>query len=68
MDPETRKRALTKLSLIRNQVGYPSDPDTYSTLSIDSLNYFNNMINARYYSFNNSAAGIGQLADRNQWK
>jgi len=68
MDRETRARALAKLKLIKNQVGYPEDPDTYSTLTISATNYFSNVMNSRKYSFDKSASGIGQLADKNQWQ
>ena len=68
METKTRARALAKLSLIRNQVGYPANPDNYTDLSITPENYFDNVMNARLYAFNKAASGIGEPADKNQWQ
>lgn len=68
MEQETRMRALAKLKQIRNQVGYPQNPDNYTSLQISATTYFENVMNSRFYSFNKTASGIGQLADKDQWE
>lgn len=68
MEEETRAKALAKLKLIRNQVGYPENPDNYTSLTIESNTYFENVMNARLYAFQKLASTIGQLADKDQWE
>lgn len=49
MDPTTRARALQKLSLVSNQVGYPQNPANYSDLPLSPLTYALNTIHAQRY-------------------
>lgn len=68
MDNTTRANALQKLEMIRNFVGYPDDPDTYSTLSLSPSEYFNNVVATKSYNFVAAASGIGHVADRDAWQ
>eukprot|EP00735_Rhodelphis_limneticus_P004883 TRINITY_DN1653_c0_g1::TRINITY_DN1653_c0_g1_i1::g.17860::m.17860 TRINITY_DN1653_c0_g1::TRINITY_DN1653_c0_g1_i1::g.17860 ORF type:complete len:741 (-),score=172.88,sp/Q4PZA2/ECE1_MOUSE/34.97/2e-126,Peptidase_M13_N/PF05649.8/4.3e-80,Peptidase_M13/PF01431.16/2.6e-65 TRINITY_DN1653_c0_g1_i1:396-2618(-) len=42
LDDYTRKASLDKLSKVRNKVGYPDDWQDYSSLRMNSLNFFDN--------------------------
>jgi len=67
MDPTTRARALQKLSLVTNQIGFPQNPSNYSALILSPTTYFTNTIGAQSYEFIKQVQGIGQPADKQKW-
>eukprot|EP01087_Luapelamoeba_hula_P021099 TRINITY_DN7310_c0_g1_i1.p1 TRINITY_DN7310_c0_g1~~TRINITY_DN7310_c0_g1_i1.p1 ORF type:complete len:675 (-),score=132.16 TRINITY_DN7310_c0_g1_i1:70-2094(-) len=68
MDPTTRERAIKKLSLVSNQVGYPAKPKTYSNYPLRSDAYAANLIVAQTLSFIKQMDSVGKAADRNEWE
>lgn len=44
MDPTTRQRALTKLSMVTNMIGAPTNPKNYSVSVISFHNLFLRML------------------------
>jgi len=67
MDPTTRARALTKLSEVTNQVGYPQNPSNYTHLPLSTTTYAENTFNAQSYQFISQVKSIGQPANKQKW-
>jgi putative endopeptidase len=68
MTPETREKALDKLSTLRVKVGYP-DPgkwETYEEVEIGD-SYFDSVLSAANASIRESLAEAGQPVDREEW-
>ena len=67
MSNETKKKALEKLAAITVKVGYPDKWKDYSSLKIVPDNYFQNVRNARAFSFNYNLNKIGKPVDKAEW-
>lgn len=67
MDAPTRTRALEKLALITNKIGYPDVWRSYDGLSIDRASYAGNALAASAFEARRQLAKIGQPVDRNEW-
>lgn len=67
MDNTTRQRALDKMNLMDNLIGYPSNPRNYSDLPISTNEFFINTLRSRVNSFQLELKQLEQPADRQKW-
>ncbi len=67
MGPETREKALTKLSQFRSQVGYPKAWRDYSSIEIRPDDLVGNVCRARAFEVDRQFAKLGQPVDRDEW-
>jgi putative endopeptidase len=67
MSPETKQKALNKLSAIHPKVGYPDQWKDYSTLTIDKKSYAANVLNALHWEYLNSVNKLGKSVDYKEW-
>jgi putative endopeptidase len=67
MDPTTRQRALTKLSLVTNMIGAPTNPKNYSNVPIHQKEYFNNMYRAEVAAIADQLSQIEKPSDKMAW-
>ena len=68
MSPETKTKALGKLSTFVRKIGYPDKWQDYTPLSIDrSKSYLDNVIAAQKFAFNDNMSRIGQPVDKTRW-
>ena len=66
MTPETRERALEKLSTLRVKVGYPDKWETYEDVEIGN-SYFASVLSAANAATRESLAEAGLPVDREEW-
>lgn len=67
MTPETKKRALEKLSTFNPKIGYPDKWKDYSQVKISRASYWANQEAARRFNVNDDRAQIGKPVDRGRW-
>jgi endothelin-converting enzyme/putative endopeptidase len=67
MDAPTRVRALEKLGLVANKIGYPDVWRSYDGLAIDRASYAGNVLAASAFEARRQLAKIGRPVDRNEW-
>lgn len=67
MSPETKARALHKLDVMGQKVGYPDTWKDDSALTIERDSYCANMMRARRWAFNDAIAKLGKPVDRSEW-
>ncbi|MEO6522268.1 MAG: M13 family metallopeptidase [Mucilaginibacter sp.] len=67
MSPETKQKALLKLSTIHPKVGYPDKWKDFSNLSIDRGSYAVNVIHARHWAYLNNINKLGKPVDHTEW-
>jgi putative endopeptidase len=67
MTPETKTKALAKLSAIANKVGYPDKWRDYSALEIVRDDALGNALRADAFEFHRRLAKIGKPVDRSEW-
>ena len=67
MSPETKKKALLKLSRIERKLGYPVKWKSYRGLVIKSDTYFENMIHAAQHEQKRIFRRLGKKVDRTEW-
>jgi putative endopeptidase len=67
MSAETKAKALDKLNLISNKIGYPDKWRDYSSLKILRGDALGNSMRARQFDFARQMRKIGQPVDRNEW-
>lgn len=67
MSPETKKKALSKLSKIVMKVGYPDKWKDMSSVSISRDAYCANVMAVNKWSYNDMAAKFGKPVDRTEW-
>jgi putative endopeptidase len=67
MSPATRAKALDKLALIEERIGYPDVWRDYSALKIDRSAYVLNVIRANEFENARQLAKIGKPVDRTEW-
>ncbi|NYF53661.1 M13 family metallopeptidase [Tunturiibacter gelidoferens] len=67
MSPATKQKALRKLHVIRNKIGYPNQWRDYTTLEIKSDDYIGNV--ERSYRFEDARQWhkLGKPVDLNEW-
>ncbi len=67
MSDATRTKALEKLGLIEERIGYPDVWRDYSSLSIDRGPYVLNVMRANAFEAGRELAKIGRPLDRTEW-
>jgi len=67
MGPETKTKALAKLSVIKKKLGYPDRWRDYSALQIGAGSYIQNYMNACMFEFDRHMKKIGGPVDRAEW-
>ncbi len=67
MGPETKKKALEKLSTFNVQIGYPDEWRDYSKVDITRGSFFTDVMNAAKFQVTDDIAQIGKPTDRNRW-
>jgi putative endopeptidase len=67
MDDPTRARALEKLRMIANKIGFPDSWRNYDALMIDRRSYFENARRANAFEERRLLAKIGKPLDRTEW-
>ncbi len=67
MSPETKTRALKKLALVANKIGYPDKWRDYSKLQISRDDALGNLERADAFEFHRQLAKIGRAVDRGEW-
>jgi Peptidase family M13 len=68
MDSTTKARALQKLSMLYNMVGYPEMPDNYTTVQVSETNFFSNILSGSQYAFAGMVASLQEPSDRTKWE
>ncbi len=67
MDAATRERAVGKMKMIVNKIGYPDKWRDYSSLLIDPRDHFANITAARAFEFRRNGDKVGKAIDRKEW-
>jgi putative endopeptidase len=67
MTPETKKKALEKLSTFNVKVGYPDKWKDYSSVVITRDSFFTDTMNAAQFEVNDERSTIGKPVDRGRW-
>ncbi|HUB07939.1 MAG TPA: M13 family metallopeptidase [Myxococcales bacterium] len=67
MDAETRQKAIEKLGLVANQIGYPDKWRDYGKLAIDRASYLGNLLRAEAFEVQRDLNKIGKPVDRSDW-
>ncbi len=67
MSPETKVKAIQKLDLITNKIGYPDKWRDYSKLIITPNDAIGNSIRAREFESARQLNKIGKPVDKNEW-
>lgn len=67
MSPETKQKALRKLSTFNPKIGYPDKWKDYSSVKITRASYIQNMIDAARFVVRDDLDQIGKPVDRGRW-
>jgi putative endopeptidase len=67
MGPETRKKALEKLSTFNPKIGYPDKWKDYSSVLIDRSQFWQNVVAGRQFNVADDRATINKPVDRGRW-
>ena len=68
MSPETKAKAQEKLSAFTVKIGYPDKWKDYSTLNVSKeLSYYENILNASRWYFEDNMSKLGQPVDKTEW-
>lgn len=67
MGPETKKRAMEKLSTFNPKIGYPDTWKDYSSIKIDRASYWNNIVGGARFAVADNRSEIGKPVDRGRW-
>ena len=67
MSPETKKRALEKLSTFNPKIGYPDKWKDYSKVAISRASYWDDVVEGRKFNVRDNLATIGKPVDRGRW-
>jgi predicted metalloendopeptidase len=67
MGPETRKKALEKLTGFTRKIGYPDKWRDYSAYQVDRVSYASNQMRANRFEFERDIHKIGKPVDRAEW-
>ena len=68
MSPETKAKALEKLSTLKAKIGYPDKWKDYSSMTIDpKLSYYENMHNVSMWHQKEELAKWGKPVDKTEW-
>jgi putative endopeptidase len=67
MDDETKDKALEKLSMVENQIGFPDKWRSYDGLSMDPKAYAADVLAAEAFEVNRQLGKVGKPVDRTDW-
>jgi putative endopeptidase len=67
MTPETKKKALEKLSTFNVKIGYPDKWKDYSSINIDRDHYFADTVAGMRFNVADDRSTIGKPVDRSRW-
>lgn len=67
MSPETRQRALEKLSTMGRKLGYPEKWEEYKGLEIKNDSYVNNYLRVSEWQYTDNMNKLGTPIDRAKW-
>ena len=67
MSPETKTKALEKLSTFNPKIGYPDKWKDYSKVSIGRDSYWSNVVAGRKFNFEDDHGTINKPVDRGRW-
>jgi predicted metalloendopeptidase len=68
MGPETRQKAIEKLSKITLKIGYPDKWRDYSALEFAADDLVGNVMRAQIFEYNRNINKLGQPVDRGEWE
>jgi putative endopeptidase len=68
MSEETKKKAVEKLALIRNKIGYPEHWRDYSTLEVKRDDLLGNMNRATIFEDRRNLRKLGKPVDETEWQ
>ncbi|MEM7354671.1 MAG: M13 family metallopeptidase [Acidobacteriota bacterium] len=68
MDDVTRRRAVEKAKAVGNKIGYPDEWRDYSSMQIESDDFFANVMAAQSFEYDRTARKIGQAVDPDEWR
>jgi putative endopeptidase len=68
MSDDTKKKALEKLALIRNKIGYPEHWRDYSTLEVKRDDLLGNMARASVFEDRRNLDKLGKPIDETEWE
>ncbi len=67
MGPETKKKALEKLSTFNPKIGYPDKWKDYSSIKVTRDSYWNNTLASVRWNVDDDRSLIGKPVDRGRW-
>jgi endothelin-converting enzyme/putative endopeptidase len=67
MGPDTKKKALEKLSTFNPKIGYPDRWKDYSSIKMDRQSYWHNLMASVEWNVNDDRALIGKPTDRGRF-
>ena len=67
MGDSTKVKAHEKLDTFHVKIGYPDKWKDYSSLVIDSTNYWSNMVNVGLFASKDNLSRIGKPVDKDEW-
>jgi endothelin-converting enzyme/putative endopeptidase len=67
MTPDTKKKALEKLSTFQVKIGYPDKWKDYSSIKIDREHYFDDFVAGSRFVVADGWSQIGKPVDRSRW-
>jgi endothelin-converting enzyme/putative endopeptidase len=67
MSPDTKKKAMEKISTFNVKVGYPDKWKDYSSVAITRNSYFDDVMAAAQFAVNDDRSTIGKPVDRGRW-
>ncbi len=67
MSPDTKKRALEKLSAFTKKIGYPDKWKDYSDIHVSKDSFFKNEQEISRHNYRRMMAKVGKPVDRTEW-
>ncbi len=67
MSPQTKQRALEKLSTFNPKIGYPDKWKDYSRVAIARASYWDDVVAGRKFAVRDNLTTIGKPVDRGRW-
>lgn len=67
MSPETKKKALVKLSTFKRKLGYPDKWKDYAGVNITRTSYYDNVAEVSRYEMKRMIDKLGKPVDRDEW-
>ncbi len=68
MTPETKERALKKLSSFKYKIGYPDKWKNFDGLKFSNKSYYQNVVEASYFNSLEDLNKIGKNVDKSEWE